>query len=244
MTDIFQNAMLLFGVLFVGVFLLCGALLVGIGLFAMQRHRAAGHWPQALAVIEKSEVVPERRFEGDLFYRPIIHYRYSAPGGTFLGEKLGTTECLYPKEAKARRITERYPLGKTVMARYNPVDPAEAILERGVSGGIWFFLFGLACWIVPVVAAVAQGFSWQTIAAVLGGLVLVPTLLLLRSRSSVVTARNRGLYPPAGSGSDVDVLSLMARGEKILAIRLYRELHGGGLKEAKEAVEAMAKQSS
>ena len=40
------------------------------------------------------------------------------------------------------------------------------------------------------------------------------------------------------------VAALLAQGEKILAIRLYRELHGGGLKEAKEAVEAMGRENS
>jgi hypothetical protein len=67
----------------------------------------------------------------------------------------------------------------------------------------------------------------------------IPTALLLGSRSRLQQARSRGLCPPAGSGSDADVAALAARGEKILAIQLYRELHGGGLKEAKEAVETM-----
>jgi len=125
------------------------------------------------------------------------------------------------------------------MARYNPADPAEAVLERGAAGGFWFILFGLACWIVPVIAALQIGLSWPLIAVVLGALVLVPTVLLLGSRSSLQQARSRGLCPPAGSGSDADVAALAARGEKILAIQLYRELHGGGLKEAKEAVETM-----
>jgi len=243
MVEIFQNIGLLIGGLFACAMLLLGALLVGIGLFAMQRHRAAAHWPQAPAVIEKSEVDAERRFEGNLSYRPIVHYRYSTPHGSFVGDKLATTSRLYSKEAKARKVIARYALGSTVMARYNPTDPAEAVLERGVSGGIWFVLFGLTCWIFPVIGAVAFGFSWQVVATVLSVLVLLPTLLLLRSRSSVTVARSRGLYPPAGSGSDADVIALMTRGEKLLAIHLYRELHGVGLKEAKEAVEAMTKNS-
>lgn len=37
-----------------------------------------------------------------------------------------------------------------------------------------------------------------------------------------------------------EVLGLMRSGQKIAAIKRYRETHGGGLKEAKEAVEALA----
>jgi len=239
MAEIFQHAAFLLGGLLACLMLLCGALLIGVGLFALQRHRAAANWPQVPAVIEASEVVAERRFEDDLCYRPVVRYRYATPGGSFVGDKLAITGRLYPKEAAARRVVGRYPLGGTVMARYNPVDPAEAVLERGAAGSLWFVFFGLICWVAPLLAAWKAGFSWLWIAAVLATLVLFLTLLLLRSRSPLAEARSRGLCPPAGSGCDADVVELAARGEKLLAIRLYRELHGGGLKEAKEAVEAM-----
>ena len=106
-----------------------------------------------------------------------------------------------------------------------------------MSGGIWFVLFGLLSWVSPVIAGLAAGLSWQLIAAVLFCLALVPTVLMLQSRSSLARARSRGLCPPAGSCSDADVMALMARGERHLAIRLYRELHGGGLKDARKAVD-------
>lgn len=239
MGGIFQNAGLLFGGLFALIMLLVGALLIGLGLFALQRYRAETGWPQAPAVIEVSEVIAEHHFENSLTYRPVIRYRYGAPGGTFVGDKLATTGRLYPKGAAAHRALSRYPVGGTVMVRYNPVDPAEAVLERGVSGGIWFILFGLLCWIGPVIAGLAAGLSMQFIAAVVVGLALVLTVLMLQSRSGLAKARSRGLCPPAGSCSDADVLALMVRGEKLLAIRLYRELHGGGLKDAKKAVDAL-----
>jgi len=239
MVEIFRIALPFVGGLFACLMLLCGALLVGIGLFALQRHRAAARWPEAVAQIETSEVVPERHFEGDLFYRPVVRYRYAAAGGLFVGDRLATTGKLYPKESAARRVVARYPVGTTVMARYNPADPSEAILERHLSGGLWFTLFGLLCWIVPVLLALQAGYSWQLIATVLGSLVLIPFLLLGRSLSSLQQARDRGICPPAGSCTDTDVAALIARGEKLLAIRLYRELHGGNLKGAKEAVEAL-----
>ncbi len=239
MTEILQNFALLFGGLFALFMLLIGAVLAGIGLFIMQRQRAAAAWPQAAAVIEVSEVIAERHFEGNLYFRPIIRYRYSAPGGSYSGDQLATSNRLYPKESTAQKVTARYPVGSTVMARYNPANPAEAVLERGASGGIWFFLFGLPCWIVPVIAALNAEISPRLIAAGLGGLVLIIFLVLLRSGSSLRKARLSGRCPPAGNCTDGDVAALLFRGEKILAIQLYRELHPCGLKEAKEAVEAM-----
>lgn len=50
--------------------------------------------------------------------------------------------------------------------------------------------------------------------------------------------------PAATNSSDLtdEVIRLLERNEKIAAVKLYREQEGTGLKEAKEAVEAIAKQ--
>jgi ribosomal protein L7/L12 len=51
--------------------------------------------------------------------------------------------------------------------------------------------------------------------------------------------RARGIYPGEGMASDSDVLRLLQAGEKIMAIRCYREIHKVGLKEAKDAVDLL-----
>jgi xylose isomerase len=51
--------------------------------------------------------------------------------------------------------------------------------------------------------------------------------------------RYRGFYPPKGKGSNEDVKRLKEIGEKMLAMRLYLELHAVPLKEAKQAVDAL-----
>lgn len=56
-------------------------------------------------------------------------------------------------------------------------------------------------------------------------------------RSSPATAAG-----PAGSDWEAEALQLLAAGKKIQAIKLYRELHGGGLKDAKQAIDALAAQ--
>lgn len=46
-------------------------------------------------------------------------------------------------------------------------------------------------------------------------------------------------FQPAPASMDADVLALAQAGEKIQAIKVYRDKHGVGLREAKDAVEAM-----
>ncbi|MEV6966237.1 ribosomal protein L7/L12 [Hamadaea sp. NPDC051192] len=56
--------------------------------------------------------------------------------------------------------------------------------------------------------------------------------------SAQMAARVPGTPRPSADGDEV--AALLAEGKKIQAIKLYRELTGVGLKEAKDAVEAMA----
>lgn len=247
--DFVRYLPLVFGGIFALALLLFGVVLIGVGLFALQRRGALTAWPQAAAQIEASEVLAERHFrdndQGVLMYRPQVRYRYSAPGGDYRGDKLAVTGRLYAREGAARRVAGRYPAGGTAMVRYNPADPSEAYLEpEGWGGGLGFILFGVLCWIMPLLGAVKLGLSATTIAAALLVLTILPVLALRLGRnSSLAAARSRGLCPPAGSCSDADVVALATRGEKLLAIRLYRELHGCGLREARLGVDGLLRAS-
>ncbi|MDP3937756.1 MAG: ribosomal protein L7/L12 [Deltaproteobacteria bacterium] len=75
--------------------------------------------------------------------------------------------------------------------------------------------------------------------------VLVIILILIGAGFVLVTLgrrkdeqlRNSGVYPREGQETGADVDRLILLGHKIEAIKVYRKLHGVGLKEAKEAVE-------
>jgi ribosomal protein L7/L12 len=56
--------------------------------------------------------------------------------------------------------------------------------------------------------------------------------------------RARGIYPERGKERDEDVLRLLSVGEKIMAIRCYRDLHKVGLKDAKLAVETLQRKTA
>jgi ribosomal protein L7/L12 len=75
------------------------------------------------------------------------------------------------------------------------------------------------------------------IAAVIITIVVFLVVADVASRMRERRARESGLYPPPGSGSQADVERLIAAGETMLAVKLYREIHHVGLKDAKEAVD-------
>jgi ribosomal protein L7/L12 len=77
------------------------------------------------------------------------------------------------------------------------------------------------------------------VAVVISVIVVAILLMNAHSRRKLTSLRARGIYPEAGKETDADVVRLIQEREKILAIRCYRAIHGGGLKDAKEAVERM-----
>ncbi len=75
---------------------------------------------------------------------------------------------------------------------------------------------------------------------VLGIVVALVFILDKLNRLRVGRLRERGIYPPRGQGSEADVERLVSMGRRIDAIKVYREIHRVGLKEAKEAVDKLA----
>lgn len=77
--------------------------------------------------------------------------------------------------------------------------------------------------------------------------ILFGAFLLFRAsqRKHLQAAQAAGLIPPAGRKPNLDdVKKLALAGEKILAIKYYREINPKvGLAEAKDAVEALAQQA-
>jgi ribosomal protein L7/L12 len=84
-----------------------------------------------------------------------------------------------------------------------------------------------------------------TVISVSVSVIAVALLLMnLHNRRKLALLRARGIYPEPGTETDADVVRLIQEREKILAIRCYRAIHGGGLKDAKEAVEEIQRQQT
>lgn len=79
---------------------------------------------------------------------------------------------------------------------------------------------------------------------ILAAVVLVFWALGAWSKSHDRRIRESGLYPPPGAGTDDDVWRLADSGEKISAIKLYREIHNVDLRTSKVAVEALVRSRS
>ena len=85
-----------------------------------------------------------------------------------------------------------------------------------------------------------SGMNFTAILVFVSLVIVLIVIASLVSRLQTGRLRSRGLLPEAGQTPTVeDVKRLIAAGETIQAIKMYREIHGVGLKEAKDAVEKM-----
>ena len=76
---------------------------------------------------------------------------------------------------------------------------------------------------------------------VIGGIVALLFIVDKLNRARVDRLRGRGIYPPSGQETAADVERLLMMGRKIDAIKVYRAVHGVGLKEAKQAVDELVR---
>lgn len=240
MPDFVANLPLALLLIFGGVFILCGLMLVVMGWSTLRLRLGQSNWMRVPAEILAVSVEP-RTLDETLMYLPKVTYRFSAGGSLMTASRMHLVERMYATERGARLKLEQYPPGTTVMVRF-PVDrPQEVVLEPGGSiAGLTFLLLGLAMVAAPLLIGALSGFSVAPLGLAIVLLFGALWVGSIRWRRRERRARREGLLPPMGGGSETDVERLLARGEKMLAIRLYRELHGTGLKEAREAVEALA----
>jgi len=239
--SLIHNLPLLFGLVLGTLFALSGLLLAAIGLATVRSWLASASWPEVPARIVTSEVRQELHFEDQLMYRPVVEYTFGVGGGEVVCGNLAFAATLYPNRTRALKVIARYPVGMMVMARYNPDDPQEAVLvRRGGIFGMLVLVLGLAMILGPLAAAHLAGLPAVPIGGTLAAVMAVLSLLNRRARKRRAQAMRDGSYPPPGRGSDADVERLLRNGEKLLAIRLYREIHATDLQTSRLRVEEMA----
>jgi hypothetical protein len=240
MREFLQVAAMGIGVLVGCLWMLIGLLLAGIGWATVRRRLASIFWTRVPARIVASEITSVRRLDDELLHQPVVRYVLAGDREEESSAQIGLFNKLYSSEEKARKEIDRYPVGMVVQARRNPRDPEEIILESGGGlAGISLLLLGIALVAVPVAVVWRQGYPVWPLAIILVLVVAAALLLDAGNRRQLRNARRAGLYPPPGRASDADVERLLRHGERVLAIRLYREVHLTDLKTARMRVDEM-----
>lgn len=122
-----------------GSLLIFDVVFLGIILFIRRKVAQASNWPYTMGTVTFSTIEMRRGSKGGSTAYPVVHYSYQALGLPYQGHKV--TPGPEVGGTGARNVVARYPAGAQVMVYYNPDNPSEALLERGMPGFIkWFWI--------------------------------------------------------------------------------------------------------
>lgn len=127
------------------------------GFFHARRHASTlRRWPEVSGRIVKSGVhafdirrdKPRGTLSGtklmEKSYMPVVEYTYEVGGRQHSSRSVWADTEVSGSEGYAKGIAARYPVGKTVMVRYDPGKPSRSALEIGGGYGQWLLLLGAA----------------------------------------------------------------------------------------------------
>lgn len=233
-----NNLPLAFGMVIGSFFALVGLVMAVVGIVTLRKWLASRHWPQAPARIVASGVREVHHFEDQVMFQPEVKFTFAVGRNEITGTNIAFANKLYQTRAQATKAVSQYPVGRVVMARYDPQEPTQAVLlTRGGLAGLLLTCLGGAMTIGTLLVARQAGLPAGWLAAILSGVAGTASVLGWWAGRRLLRARRAGIYPPPGRGTDEDVERLVRHGEKMLAIRLYRELHGTDLKVSRLRVE-------
>jgi Protein of unknown function (DUF3592) len=117
---------------------------IGLGLLYHARSLSAKaqqslSWPSTEGLISHSAVLLRMQQSSSsataATYKADVTYRYKVRDRDYSSERI-TLADFSSTSGRAQGIVNRYPDGASVTVYYNPVDPADAVLERGGTSGI------------------------------------------------------------------------------------------------------------
>jgi len=131
--------------LFFGLFFAVGFGILGFGFRSMHMAKQAEHWPTTPGEIISSDFDVSSDSDGTT-YRTKLSYTYNVNGRDYTNKKIAFGYAGSSSQTFHRNIYDALPVNSQIAVRYDPVDPARAVLSFGVHQSIKFFLLFGATW--------------------------------------------------------------------------------------------------
>ncbi|MBL0870302.1 MAG: DUF3592 domain-containing protein [Phycisphaerales bacterium] len=149
--------------------------LAGLFLPSFIQQAATESWTPTRGNILSSQVSTNTRYRGRSKFVPIISYRYTVAGTNFTSDRVAFSHSAISLLAPA--VATGYATGRTVDVYFNPADPSQSVLVRGLvqndlanaSFMIVFVAAPLLAWAFVLAAIVRKGSGYVASVRVLKG---------------------------------------------------------------------------
>ena len=129
------------------IFILIGIVLLCLGGRNLTRGYVSSHWPKTDGIIQSSTIsqsyskAPSNTQQQRTLYGARISYDFQVAGSTYSSSRVSFNDYSHDMN-HAQSIHNRYPQGKKVTVYYAPDNPQLAVLETGISDGMWILPIG------------------------------------------------------------------------------------------------------
>lgn len=109
--------------------------------YGVVRQAGTTGWPTVQGTVTASRVVSQRGGKGGRTYRPEVTFTYAVGPSTYTGDRVTLSSSMGNSGGGyAQRTVAEFPVGKAAPVYYNPADPGEAVLKRGLGEREWRLL--------------------------------------------------------------------------------------------------------
>lgn|GEM_PF-1880182 len=112
---------------------------IGISLINIIKGQENESWPSVDGIILFSDIDRSSGSEGGSTYGAKITYKYNLNGINYTSDAISCGYAYSSDYSAAYQLVENYPVGKTVKIYYNPNNPPEAVLIKGIDIASWIF---------------------------------------------------------------------------------------------------------
>lgn len=137
----------IFPLLFLGLFFAIGLGLLGYGLWMVKRSGEAGYWPITPGTLTSCMLDERSGSKGGRVYEVKLEYSYQVAGQNYTGQRLAYGYNGSNRRETHAEIHDKLAGAKQIEVRYDPGDPATAVLSYGTHQSIQFILAFAATWL-------------------------------------------------------------------------------------------------
>ena len=167
------------GLLFGAIFFAAGAFFFWMVVVSpIMLWNAAKTWPSAEATITNAKIVENHDSEGSS-YRASFTYKYTVNGKPHSNDRYGLMQVSGSRKRAKKRLNQ-HPIGSKTTVYYDPIDPAESLMNRKLG---WSLLFGL----IPILFMVVGG--------IIIGVIATGRHLTWADKMAAKAAKQRGMVP-------------------------------------------------
>lgn len=134
----------MFLLLFFLIFLAVGLGLLGAGARGWWKSNQAGSWPTTQGTLLERDIIEDSDSDGGTTYQVKVRYVYTVAGRNLVSERLAYGYAGSSGRTSHQAIYDKLTRGESVQVRYNPEDPADAVLAYGLNNStLMLMVFGV-----------------------------------------------------------------------------------------------------